>query len=421
MTILVAAIADDYTGASDLANTWRKAGFRTVQTIGIPSSTHGFTDIDALVVSLKIRSVPASEAVAAALNADAFLRGLGVPHVMYKICSTFDSTDDGNIGHVTEALRANAGADWALISPAFPETGRTVYKGHLFVADTLLNESPLKDHPLNPMRDANLVRVLSRQTKHPVYNVDFQTMNQGALACHERIKSLPHRPCSIIADAISQNDLDILGELAISNPVSTGASGLGAGIAHAILQQHSKIIAAKPLEPVAGYAAVLAGSCSARTLEQIAAAELHMPTFKLDPDQLIASNGNVETAIGFARQHIGTGPFLIAASSSPDTARAVQQRHGKLVAGQVIEAALADIAARLVAMGVKRLVVAGGETSGAIVDRLGIESFEVGDELAAGVPVLRSTDPKSGNLMMVLKSGNFGGTNFFHDALVRMK
>ena len=421
LTILLAAIADDYTGASDLANTWRKAGLRTIQTIGIPSSAVDFKDADAIVVSLKICSVPAEEAVAAALEANEFLRRLGVAHVMYKICSTFDSTDKGNIGQVTDALREAADGSWTIVSPAFPETGRTIYKGHLFVADVPLNESQLRHHPLNPMHDANLVRVLSKQTQNPVRLLDLQTLHRGEAACLDRIDAESGSPLSIVVDSISEANLDMAGELAIRSPVSTGASGLGAGLARAFRKDSATFSGASTLAAVGGLTAVIAGSCSARTLEQIAAVERDFPTLKLEAGQLIASSEGVTAAVKFAREHVGKGPILIAASGSPETVRATQARFGTNRAGAAIESALANIAQHLVEMGVRRLVVAGGETSGAIVDKLQVESFEVGDELAPGVPALRTVGRHGGELLMVLKSGNFGGLDFFREAIAHLR
>lgn len=421
MTLSLAAIADDYTGASDLANTWRKEGLRTVQTIGVPAGNGDFHDIDAVVVSLKIRSALPEQAVAGALRADAFLRRIGVPHVMYKICSTFDSTDRGNIGPVSDALRTAAGADWTMVSPAFPETGRTVYQGHLFVGSALLNESPLKDHPLNPMHDANLVRVLARQTKHPVRSLDLQTLHQGLSSCRMRLKPDADGPFAIIADAVSKDDLDRIGELAIGSPVSTGASGLGFGLARAVLKTRPGRAGLASLEPAGGGIAVIAGSCSKRTLEQIAAVENRVPTLRLMSDRLIASGEGVAEAVAFADCHIGRGPVLIAASDTPESVRRIQQKYGMETAGAAIEAGLAEIAKRLVEMGVRRLVVAGGETSGAVVDALQVERFEVGEELAPGVPVLRTIGREAGNLMMVLKSGNFGGTGFFRQAIEHLR
>jgi uncharacterized protein YgbK (DUF1537 family) len=422
MPITIAAIADDYTGASDLANTWRKNGLRAVQTIGIPSGVSSFSDIDAVVVSLKIRSVPAADAVAQALEAETWLRGLGAGHILYKICSTFDSTDEGNIGPVMDALCERAQALWTLVTPAFPETGRTVYKGHLFVGELPLNESPLRHHPLNPMHDANLVRVLSRQTTLPVFNLDVQTLANGVDRSQARIAQLAsERPCAIIADAISDSDLERLGELALASPVSIGASGLGAGLARSLLRSSERWARApQPLASVGGFSAVLVGSCSTRTLDQIEAAEKVMPVMRLDPDRLVASGGDIAPAVAFARKHIGKCPFVISASGRPDIVRAVQETYGRKAAGLAIEQALAAIAAELVALGARRLVVAGGETSGAVVDRLAITSFEVGEELAAGVPKLRTIGRAGGELMMVLKSGNFGGIDFFAEALSRL-
>lgn len=420
MTIVLAAIADDYTGASDLANTWRKCGLRTAQTKGVPDDPGLFESIDALVVSLKIRSAPAADAVTRALAAEEFLRRIGARHVMYKICSTFDSTDAGNIGPVTDALMERAGQDWAVVTPAFPETGRTVYKGHLFVNDVPLDESALRHHPLNPMHDSNLARVLARQSTSAVHMLDVQTLALGPEICRKKIAAMPGRRKSIIVDAICDGDLSVLGELAFGGAVSTGASGLGYGLARAALVIRPAQGSMAKLAAAGGRSAVIAGSCSARTLEQIEAAERQMPVLRLDPLRIVAGEGAVEEALDFARQRLGTGPVLIASSGSPASVAALQNQHGRHEAGQAIENALAQIAIGLVDAGVRRLVVAGGETSGAVVDRLAIGAFEVGDELAPGVPMLRTIGHPGGELMMALKSGNFGGMNFFADALSRL-
>jgi len=421
MTALLAAIADDYTGASDLANTWRKAGLRTVQTIGIPSDVTTLKDIDAVVVSLKIRSAPADEAVSRALAAETLLRDIGVGHVMYKVCSTFDSTDDGNIGQVTDALLERTDQEWVVVTPAFPETGRTVYKGNLFVNDAPLNESPLRNHPLNPMHDANLARVLEKQSQRPARVLDFQTVTAGVEACLEKIASISDGRPSIIADAINDADLQTLGRLTLRTKVSTGASGLGYGLARAALDARMvESRAAGGLRPAGGLSAAIAGSCSARTLEQIAFAESHMPVLRLDPERIVTGTGVIEEALASAREHLGRGPVLVAASASPEVVAAVQEKCGKHEAGLAIERTLAEVAEGLVNQGVRRLVVAGGETSGSVVDRLAIRSFQVGDELAPGVPMLRTIGQSGGDLMVALKSGNFGGVDFFPDALLRL-
>lgn len=406
----IAAIADDYTGASDLANTWAKAGLSTVQTIGVPTALD-VAGAEALVVSLKIRSVMAADAVRAALDAYDWLAARGFGHVMYKVCSTFDSTDAGNIGPVTDALRARVGAALTLVTPAFPETGRTVYKGYLFVGDALLSESPLKDHPLNPMHDPNLVRVLGRQSAEPVGLLEHATIRAGGIAA--RLEALAAGGArSVIADAVGEDDLEALGRAALAMPVSTGASGLGLGLVRAA---GARGAGAAPAARTGGPAAILVGSCSARSLEQVAAAEQIMPVLRLDADWLAAGEGASE-ALGWATARLGAGPVLIAASGDPEAVRAVQARHGREAAGAAIEAAVAALAEGLVAAGVRRLIVAGGETSGAVVDRLRIPGFRVGAEIAPGVPAL-TTLGRDAPLAMALKSGNFGGPDFFEHAL----
>ncbi|HLN09533.1 MAG TPA: 3-oxo-tetronate kinase [Xanthobacteraceae bacterium] len=422
MTMALGCIADDYTGASDLANTLTKAGLRTVQTIGVPGADLTLPEVDAVVVSLKSRSIEASRAVAMSRAADAWLRGRGAIHVLFKICSTFDSTDAGNIGPVTDALQTDVDDSIVLVTPAFPETARTVYQGHLFVGPVPLNESPLKDHPLNPMRDANLVRVLARQSRSHIGLVDLATVDCGADAIRARLRDLAGSGVrAAIVDAVFERDLEAIGLAALDHRLSVGASGLGLGLARG-LTATARVLPASADgstlgQPIGGPSACLAGSCSQATLAQVAAAEKAMPVLRLDPEALIADPAATERALGWASQRLADGPILVATSSSPDAVAAVQARHGRDAAGQAIEQAFATIAAGLVGCGVRRLVVAGGETAGAVVDRLGIPAFVVGPEIAAGVPVLRTAGGKDGDMILALKSGNFGGANFFTDAL----
>ncbi|WP_018238130.1 3-oxo-tetronate kinase [Ensifer sp. BR816] len=426
MTILLGSIADDYTGASDLANTLTKNGLRTVQTVGIPDPALALPEVDAVVVSLKIRSVAADEAVAAAGKADRWLRDRGAAHVLYKICSTFDSTDQGNIGPVTEALSRAAGCGIVLVTPAFPETGRTVYLGHLFVNGQPLSESPLKDHPLNPMRDANLVRVMGRQSHGHVGVVDLATIMAGPAAVRARLDALRAEGLSAaIADAISERDLETLGEVALQTPVSTGASGLGLGLARAIVRSGRASSAGTTttdaVRPVGGLAAIVAGSCSAATLRQLDIAERSMPVLRLDTEKLLSGSDEIAAAIAWAGERIADGPVAIAASASPEVVSHLQSQYGREASGHAIETATATIASELVARGVKRLVVAGGETSGATVDRLAIPAFLIGPEIAPGVPVLRTVGNAQGDMLLALKSGNFGGDDFFAAALAMMR
>ncbi|ANL38043.1 3-oxo-tetronate kinase [Rhizobium phaseoli] len=426
MAISLGSIADDYTGASDLANTLTKNGLRTVQTVGIPDPSLALPEVDAVVVSLKIRSVPASEAVTAATEAERWLRQQGAGHVLYKICSTFDSTDAGNIGPVTEALSEAAGGGGVLVTPAFPETGRTVYLGHLFVGGQPLNESPLKDHPLNPMHDANLVRVLARQSRGAVGLIDLAAIAAGPAAAKAKFDALRTTGATMaIADAIFERDLETSGEIALETPVSTGASGLGLGLARALVRSgriSGSATGEDVIRPVGGLSAIIAGSCSKATLRQLDIAEQSMPVLRLDPERLLAAGPDeIASAISWAGDRISAGPVVVAASAAPETVSRLQSQYGREASGHVIETATSIIAAELVDRGVRRLVVAGGETSGAAVDKLAIPAFLIGPEIAPGVPVLRTVGNRQGDMLLALKSGNFGGEDFFGAALAMMR
>jgi 3-dehydrotetronate 4-kinase len=426
VTLALGCIADDYTGASDLANTLTRAGLRTVQTIGVPSDDLKLPEVDAVVVSLKSRSIEANLAVTRSRAAEKWLRGRGAGHVLFKICSTFDSTDAGNIGPVMDALREDSGDAIVLVTPAFPETGRTVYQGNLFVGSVPLNESPLKDHPLNPMHDSNLVRVLARQSRSKVGLVNLATLARGSDAVRTRLADLAAQGFgAAIADAVFDRDLETIGRVALDHRLSVGASGIGLGIARALVaaaKVRPEASTAIADTPVGGPAACLAGSCSQATLQQIANAEKAMPVLHLDPERVVTrEEEEARHALAWAGDRIGDGPILIASSARPEDVAALQSRHGRDAAGHAIEQAMADIAEGLVHSGVRRLVVAGGETSGAVVDRLQIPGFLVGAEIAAGVPVLRAVGMQNGEMLLALKSGNFGGPEFFLDALKLMR
>jgi len=288
-----------------------------------------------------------------------------------------------------------------------------------------LNESPLKDHPLNPMHDSNLVRVLARQSQTKVGLVDLATLARGADAVRGRLADLAGNGCgAAIIDAVFDRDLETIGSAALDHRLSVGASGIGLGLARALIasgKDKTASTGAIPGAPVGGPAACLAGSCSQATLQQIANAEKTMAVLHLDPEQIIAGPAEARRALAWASDRISSGPILIASSSTPDQVAALQSRHGRDAAGHAIEQAMADIAEGLVQSGVRRLVVAGGETSGAVVDRLRIPGFLVGAEIAAGVPVLRAVGADKGDMLLALKSGNFGGAEFFSDALKLMR
>src|ERR1700722_10086798 len=302
--VTLGCIGDDYTGSSDLANALTRAGLRTVQTIGVPAQDLELPDVDAVVIGLKCRSVSAEEAIAMTLPAREWLRARGASHLMFKICSTFDSTDRGNIGPVMDALRAKEGAPLVLVNSAFPEMRRTIYRGNLFVGDVPLNESPLKDHPLNPMRDANLVRVLGKQSRSPVGLIPLEDVEAGVEAIRFRMERLTPSGCgSAIVDCVLDKELLPIGRAAIGTSLSVGASGLGIGLARALVEQgRAGVVAAESAaQPVDGPVVMLSGSCSAATLEQVAVAEEWAQVLRLDLRKLFEQGGEVQRAIDWAR------------------------------------------------------------------------------------------------------------------------
>ncbi|MBU8548196.1 four-carbon acid sugar kinase family protein [Streptomyces sp. Babs14] len=416
MTLRIGCTADDFTGGTDVAAAFRRAGLRTALVFGTPDETTVLpADCDAAVVALKSRSTPADEAVADSLATQRWLWSKGAAQVYFKYCSTFDSTPQGNIGPVTDALMDAAGAGVTLHCPASPPNGRTVYQGHLFVHDQLLSDSPLRHHPLNPMTDSALVRLLSAQTRHQVALIDWTTVRRGVEAVRDAV--VAHQQAGvrhIVADALTDEDLAVLGAAALELPVIAGAAGLAEGVGHAYPAAGP---AATEPWPVAGRAAVLAGSCSARTLEQIAqfyAAGL--PSLHLDV--LAAASGRDVTgeALAWYDEQDPDLPVLIYASASPEELAAVQAQLGVTEAAAQVEELLGSLATHLVERGVRRLVVAGGETSGAVTTALGIRAVLVGEEADPGVPWTYATT-KRGDLALMLKSGNFGAPDLFTRAL----
>jgi uncharacterized protein YgbK (DUF1537 family) len=413
--MLLGAIADDFTGATDLCSMLVRGGMRTVQLIGIPSADTIVPEADAVVVALKSRTAPVLQAVDESLAALKWLQAAGARQYFFKYCSTFDSTDQGNIGPVADALVAALGCGFALACPAFPTNARTVYLGYLFAGGVLLNESGMEHHPLTPMTDANLVRVLSRQTEGTVGLVPFATVDQGAHAIRNAMTQLKERGRRYaIVDAITDANLVSIAEAAASHALITGGSGVAMGLPANFRRAGLLSDAIDPgaLPPIDGACAVLAGSCSRATLAQLGYARDHLPVFELDalatPDALALS----EPALAWAEDRIGDKPVVIAASAPPEKVAALQARLGRDQAGALIEDAVARIAAGLVARGVRKMVVAGGETSGAVVGRLGVRSLRIGAEIDPGVPWTLASG-NGADLMLALKSGNFGATDFF--------
>ncbi|RFB70989.1 MULTISPECIES: 3-oxo-tetronate kinase [unclassified Herbaspirillum] len=414
---LLGCIADDFTGATDLANMLVRGGMRTVQTIGIPDQLPAVA-ADALVIALKSRTIPAAEAVEQSLAALRWLQQQGCTQFFFKYCSTFDSTDAGNIGQVTDALLKELGVDFTIACPAFPENGRTIYRGYLFVADGLLNESGMENHPLTPMTDANLVRVLQRQTESKVGLVRYDTVAKDAAAVTERFTALRTDGVKMaIADAVSDRDLYVLGEACAELKLVTGGSGIALGLPENFRRAgllHASAEAAQ-LPQVDGLSVVLAGSASKATNAQVAEWAAKHPAYRIDPLALARGEAVVAQALAFADEHINKEPVLIYATATPDEVKAVQKELGVAKAGHLVEQALADIAKGLRERGVRRFVVAGGETSGAVVQALDVRALRIGPQIDPGVPATATLDDEP--LALALKSGNFGSVDFFEKAL----
>jgi uncharacterized protein YgbK (DUF1537 family) len=417
---LLGCIADDFTGATDLANMLVRGGMRTVQSIGIPAAdVAGQLDADAIVIALKSRTVPAADAVKESLEALHWLRERGCEQIFFKYCSTFDSTPAGNIGQVSEALLEALNSDFTLACPAFPENGRTVFRGHLFVQDQLLSESGMQHHPLTPMTDANLVRVLQAQTRGKVGLLRHDSVSGGVESIRARIARLRADGVRMaVADAVSDADLHALGEACADLALLTGGSGLALGLP-ANFRRAGKLrdLDAAQVPAVEGGEVVLAGSASQATNAQVATwLQAGRPAFRVDPLALAAGQPVIEEALAFVADHAQT--VLIYATSTPDEVKAVQRELGAERAGHLVEQALGRIASRLRETGVRRFVVAGGETSGAVVQALNIQLLQIGAQIDPGVPACVSTPGEP--LALALKSGNFGGADFFDKALKQL-
>ncbi|HTW83258.1 MAG TPA: 3-oxo-tetronate kinase [Candidatus Sulfotelmatobacter sp.] len=406
-------VADDFTGAGDIANTLVLGGMRTVLTIGAPRSDRDYGDAQALVVALKTRSIAAPDAVAQSLDALEALRARGARAFVFKYCSTFDSTDAGNIGPVAEALRERLDTAFTVHCPAFPATGRRVFAGYLFVGDVLLSESGMRDHPLNPMHDANLVRVLQRQTPRPVGRVDFATVRAGRPALARTLGTWDaERARHVIVDAVADDDLRAIGGAALDAglPLLCGGSGIALGLPAALGVRPRGEDGAVAV-PQSGPAAILAGSCSQATQAQIAYARERLPVFDLGAGSLDDPQRRVDEALQWADGALGERPILIAASAAPARVAENQRRYGVAGAGELVEGMLAAIARGLRRRGVARFVVAGGETSGAVVAGLHVDALRIGPQIDPGVPWTATLDERP--VALALKSGNFGGEDFF--------
>ena len=417
-------IADDFTGATDIASMLVRAGMRTVLVIGVPNEAEA-TEADAVVVALKTRAVPAPDAVRESLAALRWLQAAGMRQCVFKYCSTFDSTPAGNIGPVTEALMDALSADFTVACPAFPENGRTVFRGHLFVGDELLSDSGMRHHPLTPMLDANLVRVMQAQCRRRVGLVRQDVVAQGVQALRARFDELRGNGVSIaIVDAIANADLRTLAAAGADLQLLTAGSGLALGLPAAYAQRGwlTPDAHAAALDAASGGAAVLAGSCSLATNAQVQRWQAAgRPAFTIAPRALARGDPVAADALAWARTQHSHQPdqaVLICATAPTDELKAVQSELGAMQAGALVEGCFAQIARGLVDLGVRRLVVAGGETSGAVVQALNVTRLRIGPAICPGVPWTQADDrPHERPLHLALKSGNFGGPDFFDEAL----
>ena len=419
MSVLLGCIADDFTGATDLGGFLVKQGFRTIQLNGIPDRNVAIPEVDALVVALKSRTIAPDAAITQSLEALEFLQQLHCEQFYFKYCSTFDSTEKGNIGPVMDALLEALGAEFTIACPALPVNGRSVYQGHLFVNGVLLNESGMQHHPLTPMTDPNLVRFLGKQVKRKVGLVPFEVVDQGADAIQtffQELQATGHRYA--VVDAVSESQLNAIGQAVKDLKLITGGSGLSINLAANFeLPSLSEKTAAR-LPKIPGNGVILSGSCSVRTQEQVAQAEKLFPSFYLDPFQLQKEPGWVEEAIQWALTQIPKSPVLIYTTGPPEKVQEIQKALGEDQAGEIIESALTMVAQALAKTGVRKFVIAGGETSGAIVKALGMSKMQIGPEIAPGVPwCVGLGEPP---VLLALKSGNFGSVDFFQEALEKV-
>jgi 3-dehydrotetronate 4-kinase len=414
--MFLGCIADDLTGATDLSLMLSREGLRTVQTTGVPVDALDLENIDAVVVALKSRTIPADQAVAQSLAAADWLLNHGAKRLFFKYCSTFDSTDQGNIGPVAEALLKKLGEDFTIACPAFPANGRSIYMGNLFVNGVPLAESSMRDHPLTPMRDSDLRRVLARQTRCDVGHVAYGDVEAGPSSVEAAItreKAAGKRIA--IVDALSDTHLRAIGKAAVDLKLITGGSGVAIGLPAAYVEAGLIERLTPPLQKLQspnGRVIILAGSCSAATRGQVQAAiAAGLPSFRIDPLAIASGKLTVEKILHWLAEQPKTMAPLIYSSDDPENVGLVQKKLGRDAAGQSIENLLAGVAKALPGLGFSRLLVAGGETSGAVVEALGIKALSIGPEIDPGVPwTLSLSGPK---MALALKSGNFGTPDFF--------
>ena len=412
--MLLGCIADDFTGASDLANTLAKGGMATIQFVGVPKAAAA-PDCETAVVALKTRSIPAAEAVAQSLQALRWLQARGCRQFLFKYCSTFDSTPEGNIGPVAEALLDALDAPVAVICPVFPATGRTLYFGHLFVGGRLLSESGMQNHPLNPMTDPDIRRWLRLQTKGEVGLVPYSVVRQGSGAIEAALEGEAEAGRRLaVVDAITDDDLLAIGAALAGAKLITGGSGIALGLPENFRSAGLLAGRGSGYQPLNGPGVVLSGSCSSASMGQVAKYRERHPGLAVSPDRLMDGSLTAGGALAFVKEHFSEAP-MIYSTAEPDAVQAAQARHGREKVAAAIEEFFGELARGLVESGATRIVVGGGETSGAVVTALDLDHFRIGPEIDPGVPALATDGPRP--IRLALKSGNFGAPDFYEKAL----
>lgn len=421
MSIVLGCIADDLTGATDLAMILVREGFKTVQIVGAPEPSTPIPNADAVVVALKSRTIPASDAVNMSLASCDWLQKAGARQIFFKYCSTFDSTAMGNIGPVTDALMEKLGCSTTIACPSFPENGRTVYRGYLFVNEALLSESSLRNHPLTPMNNSNLKSVLSAQSNSTISNIFFEDVEKGSSAIGKALIAKQNGRNICVVDAMTDTHLRSIGEACAGMSLITGGSAVAQGLPDNFRKAglaRKKGVLNSFMAPKSA-AVILSGSCSETTLEQIEYAKAHLPHFRLDAHDILDGKPIVDTAIAWAEQHLTSAqPVLFYSSADPTSVASIQQESGRSEIGSKVEETISEIARRLRDAGVYRFVVAGGETSGAVTSVLGVKTMEIGPPIDPGVPWTKSVGEYP--LALALKSGNFGSKDFFIKALKQL-
>jgi 3-dehydrotetronate 4-kinase len=411
--MLLGCIADDFTGASDLANTLAKGGMATIQFMGVPTGPAP-TICEAGVIALKTRTCPVATAVSQSLEALEWLLAQGCQQILFKYCSTFDSTEKGNIGPVAEALLGHMGESSAIVCPAFPATGRVVFNGHLFVNGRLLSETGMKDHPLTPMTDPDIARWLRMQCQGKVGLITHDTVRHGVEAFAKALRGASEQDQNlVVVDATNDDDLRIIGAAAASQKLITGGSGIALGLPENFRRKGFLSDLVVPFCGQDGAGVVLSGSCSSQSFSQVAAYAHNHPSLPIFPDDLIKGRMTVERAYQWIMDNIEDFPMVYSTADAA-TVRHAQERHGRDKVAGAIERFMAELACHLVDIGITKLVVGGGETSGAVVSALGIRSCIVGPEIDPGIPALCVEGMP---LNLALKSGNFGAIDFFEKAL----